>query len=432
MNILNWKALSAKQRAAALSRPRRLSSKKLFAEVRAIIERVRRQGDDALLAYAKQYDGVDLRTLAVTAKEFAAAEQALDPQVKAALVEAIERIRHWHKAGMAKDFSVRTSPGVHCGRIIRPIQRVGMYIPAGSAPLPSTVLMLGIPAQLAGCPEVVLCSPPQADGSIDPAILMAAKLCGISRVFKAGGAQAIAAMGFGTRSIPRCDKLFGPGNAYVSTAKMMMQAMADGPAIDMPAGPSEVLVIVDGKADAGFAAADLLAQAEHGPDSQVLCLSDDAGKLAEIIGEIKAQGKALPRRAIIAKAMRHARMIKTGSIDEAIALSNRYAPEHLILAIGHAEAKLPQICAAGSVFVGGWATESLGDYCSGTNHTLPTNGFARAYSGVSVASFQLFISTQRVTRKGIRAIGPCAQTLARYEALDAHAQAVSVRLQAAS
>ena len=432
MKIVDWKSLSEKQRDEALARPRRLRSRKLFGDVQAIIDRVRRQGDAALLAYAKQFDNVALKSLAVTDKEFAAAENALDPQVKAALMEAIERISRWHEAGMAKAFSVKTAPGVHCGRIIRPIRRVGLYIPAGSAPLPSTVMMLAIPAKLAGCPDVVLCSPPQADGRIDPAILVAAKLCGVSKIFKTGGAQAIAAMSFGTTSIPRCDKLFGPGNAYVSTAKMMVQAMPDGPAIDMPAGPSEVLVIVDAGSNAAFAAADLLAQAEHGPDSQVVCLSDSAEKLREIVAEVKSQCKKLPRKAIVAKALQYARLINVDTINEAISVSNRYAPEHLILAIDDAEAKLPLVSAAGSVFLGQWAPESLGDYCSGTNHTLPTNGFARAYSGVSVASYQLSISTQKVSRKGLRTIGPCAEILARCEGLDAHALAVSIRLQAAS
>lgn len=432
MNILDWTALPAAQREAALSRPRSLRSQALQAGVQTIIARVRRGGDAALRAYARRFDGVMLDSLAVSAAEFAAARQTIDPTVKAALSEAIGRIECWHTAGMADEFSVATAPGVRCGRIIRPIQRVGLYVPAGSAPLPSTVLMLGVPARLAGCPEVILCSPPRADGSIDPAILVAAETCGIARVFKCGGAQAIAAMAFGTESIPRCHKLFGPGNAYVSTAKQIVQALPGGPAIDMPAGPSEVLVIADGSANAGFAAADLLAQAEHGPDSQVLCLSDDAGKLAEIIDQIAIQRKALPRRAIVAKALKHARFIRTASIDEAIALSNQYAPEHLILAIDGAEAKLAQIGAAGSVFLGRWAAESLGDYCSGTNHTLPTNGAAHACSGVSVASFQNFISTQQVSREGLRAIGPCARTLARCEGLDAHAHAVSLRLQAAS
>ena len=432
MNILDWTTLSARQRDTALSRPRSLRSQALQDEVQAIIARVRRGGDAALRAYARRFDGAELDSLEVGAGEFAAASKAIDPVVKAALVEAIGRIERWHTAGMADEFSVATAPGVTCGRIIRPIQRVGLYVPAGSAPLPSTVLMLGVPARLAGCPEVILCSPPRADGSIDPAILVAAELCGVTRVFKCGGAQAIAAMAFGTDSIPRCHKLFGPGNAFVSTAKQIVQSLPGGPAIDMPAGPSEVLVIADAEAEPAFIAADLLAQAEHGPDSQVICLSNSRSKLAEIAGELERQRRHLPRRALVAKALRHARLVKVASIAQAIKISNRYAPEHLILAVAEAEPLLAQVSAAGSVFLGRWAAESLGDYCSGTNHTLPTNGAARACSGVSVASFQNFISTQQVSRKGLRAIGPCARTLARCEGLDAHAQAVILRLQAAS
>ena len=432
MNILEWATLSATQRDAALSRPRSLHSRAMQAGVQAIIARVRRAGDAALHAYTRRFDGVTLDTLAVGDGEFEAARRAIDPAVKAALTEAIGRIERWHAAGMTEEFSVLTAPGVRCGRIIRPIQRVGLYVPAGSAPLPSTVLMLGVPARLAGCPEVILCSPPRADGSIEPAILVAAEACGITRVFKCGGAQAIAAMAFGTASIPRCHKLFGPGNAFVSTAKQIVQALPGGPAIDMPAGPSEVLVIADAGTEPSFAAADLLAQAEHGPDSQVICLSDDRTVLAAIAAELRRQKRQLPRRAVAAKALRHARLIRVDSIAQAVALSNRYAPEHLILAVADAETLLPRINAAGSVFLGRWAAESLGDYCSGTNHTLPTNGAAHACSGVSVASFQKSISTQQVSREGLHAIGPCARTLARCEGLDAHAHAVSLRLQASS
>jgi histidinol dehydrogenase len=430
MKTLIWKSLSSAQRQKALARPASLNTARLISQVDAIINRVRRQGDAALLAYAKQFDQAELRTLKVSKREFEAAEKTIDPALKAAMLEAISRIRAWHKAGMSEPFSIKTAPGVHCGRIIRPIESVGLYCPAGSAPLPSTVMMLGIPAHLAGCKLIVLCSPPQADGRIDASILVAARLCGIDRIYKVGGAQAIAAMAFGTQSIPRCDKLFGPGNAFVSAAKQRVQSLPDGPAIDMPAGPSEVLVIADAGANPAFIAADLLAQAEHGPDSQVLCLSDDAKQLQAVKSAMDAQLQNLPRRAIIGKALGHARFIQTASIDEAIAISNRYAPEHLILAIDDAENQLARISAAGSVFLGAWASESLGDYCSGTNHTLPTNGHARAYSGVSVASFQRFISTQRVSQKGNRAIGPCAVTLARCEGLDAHANAVSIRLEA--
>ena len=430
MKRVDWKTLNEKQRTALLARPASLRSDALQKRVAGILKRVQRDGDAAVRACAQEFDGVTLKTLAVSAREFAAAEKAVDPMVKTAMKDAAERIRRWHKAGMAREFSVKTAPGVHCGRILRPIQRVGLYIPAGSAPLPSSVLMLGIPAQLAGCPEVVLCSPAQADGRIDPSILVAARICGISRVFKTGGAQAIAAMAYGTRSIPRCDKLFGPGNAYVATAKQQVQALPGGPAIDMPAGPSEVLVIADASAHPAFVAADLLAQAEHGPDSQVLCLSDDAGLLDRIQKELDMQLATLSRQTIAGKALQHARLIRTQNLAEAFAISNRYAPEHLILALTDAESYLDQVRTAGSVFLGHWASEALGDYCSGTNHTLPTDGAARAYSGVSVASFQLAISTQRVSRKGLLAIGVCAETLATCEGLDAHAAAVRIRRQA--
>lgn len=432
MKRVDWKTLTEKQRTALLARPASLRSDALQKRVAGILKRVQREGDAALRAYAEQFDGVTLKTLAVSVREFAAAEKAVDPLVKTAMMDAAERIRRWHKAGMAHEFSVKTALGVHCGRILRPIQRVGLYIPAGSAPLPSSVLMLGIPAQLAGCPEVVLCSPAQADGRIDPSILVAARICGISRVFKTGGAQAIAAMAFGTRSIPRCDKLFGPGNAYVATAKQQVQALPGGPAIDMPAGPSEVLVIADASARPAFVAADLLAQAEHGPDSQVLCVSDDARLLNQVQKELDTQLAALSRQAIAGKALQHARLIRTANLAEAFAISNRYAPEHLILALNDAESYLDQVQTAGSVFIGHFASEALGDYCSGTNHTLPTDGAARAYSGVSVASFQLAISTQRVSRKGLLAIGGCAETLAACEGLDAHAAAVRIRRQAAA
>lgn len=432
MKRVDWKRLTEQQRAAVLARPASLRSAALQKQVAAILQRVQTQGDAAVRAYTEHFDGVKLKSLAVTAREFAAAEKAVDPIIKTAMEDAAQRIRRWHKAGMTRAFEIKTAPGVHCGRVLRPIQRVGLYIPAGSAPLPSSVLMLGIPAQLAGCPEVVLCSPAQPDGRIAPSILVAARICGISRVFKTGGAQAIAAMAFGTRSIPRCDKLFGPGNAYVATAKQQVQALPGGPAIDMPAGPSEVLVIADASARPAFVAADLLAQAEHGPDSQVLCVSDDAALLDAIEIELDAQLAALSRRAIAGKALQHARLIRTPNLAEAFALSNRYAPEHLILALKDAESHLDRVQAAGSVFLGHFASEALGDYCSGTNHTLPTDGAARAYSGVSVASFQLAISTQRVSRKGLSAIGACAETLAACEGLDAHAAAVRIRRQDAA
>ncbi|WP_039956464.1 histidinol dehydrogenase, partial [Xanthomonas graminis] len=298
-------------------------------------------------------------------------------------------------------------------------------------PLPSTALMLCVPAALAGCREVVLCTPPRADGSADPAVLVAAKLTGVDRVFKLGGAQAIAAMGFGTASVPSCDKLFGPGNGYVTEAKQQL-AQAGVAAIDMPAGPSEVLVIADVGADAAFVAADLLSQAEHGPDSQVLLLSDSAELIDAVEDEIERQLATLPRAAIARQALAASRLIQVGTLEDAFAISNRYAPEHLILALREPRAWLERVEAAGSVFLGDFTPEALGDYCSGTNHVLPTNGAARAYSGVSVASFQNFVSVQSASRAGIAAIGACAVTMARAEGLDAHANAVALRMEKAA
>jgi histidinol dehydrogenase len=316
---------------------------------------------------------------------------------------------------------------VRCGRILRGIRRVGLYVPAGSAPLPSTALMLGVPAQLAGCEEVVLCTPPRRDGTADPAVLVAAALCGIRRVFKLGGAQAIAAMALGTDTVAACDKLFGPGNAWVTEAKRQASAQAGGPAIDMPAGPSEVLVIADGGANSRFVAADLLSQAEHGPDSQVLLLSDSEQLLRAVALEIEQQLTTLPRVEIAREALRSARLLRVDSLAEAVAISNDYAPEHLILAVRDPRALLPLVRSAGSVFLGDLAAETFGDYCSGTNHVLPTDGAARAFSGVSVASFQTAISVQQIDALGLRALAPVAATLARAEGLEAHARAATLR-----
>ena len=314
-----------------------------------------------------------------------------------------------------------------CERVVRPIRRVGLYVPAGSAPLPSTALMLGVPARLAGCREVVLCTPPRQDGSADPAVLVAARLTGVSRVFKLGGAQAIAAMALGTGSVSKCDKIFGPGNSYVTEAKQQI-ARSGASAIDMPAGPSEVLVIADAGANPAFVAADLLSQAEHGPDSQVLLLSDDDALLEAVQVQIDLQLADLPRADIALAALSASRLIRVESLEQAFVISNDYAPEHLILALREPRAWLPKVEAAGSVFLGDFTPEALGDYCSGTNHVLPTSGAAVAYSGVSVSSFQNFVSVQSASRVGIASIGDCAVTLARAESLDAHANAVVLRL----
>jgi len=430
MRRVDWRALDARTQAQLLRRPAQLTSSTTANAVAAIIGEVRDSGDAALRAYAERFDGVELVDLAVSDAEFTQAQSQLSPALANAIDEAAERIAAFHRAGMTAPYTIDTAPGVRCERVLRPMQRVGLYVPAGSAPLPSTALMLGVPARLAGCPDVVLCTPPRRDGSADPAVLYAAKRCGITRVFKVGGAQAIAAMAYGTASLPRCDKLFGPGNAYVTEAKRQVAMDIDGAAIDMPAGPSEVLVIADAGANPAFVAADLLSQAEHGPDSQVLLLSNDDALLDAVGEQLAVQLAQLPRADIARRALQSSSAIRVESIEQALEGSNRYAPEHLILALRDARAALPRVTAAGSVFLGDWAPEALGDYCSGTNHVLPTSGAARFCGGLNVASFQVAITVQEVQPRGIEAIGPCAVELARAEGLDAHLQAVALRLQA--
>ncbi|MCD9029600.1 histidinol dehydrogenase [Luteimonas sp. BDR2-5] len=431
MAPLDWAALDAAARDEALRRPTQVVAAQTRAAVAAVLDAVRSRGDAALRELTERFDGVALADFEVGADEFAAAEAAVSAELRAAMQAAAERITRFHAAGMAAGYSVDTAPGVRCERVVRPIRRVGLYVPAGSAPLPSTALMLGVPARLAGCAEVVLCTPPRADGSADPSVLVAAALTGVHRVFKLGGAQAIAAMAFGTGSVPACAKLFGPGNGFVTEAKQQV-AQSGTVAIDMPAGPSEVLVIADAGADAAFVAADLLSQAEHGPDSQVLLLSDDDALLAGVGAELVRQLAALPRAGIARQALARSRLIRVPSLDVAFEISNRYAPEHLILALRAPRDWLDRVEAAGSVFLGDWTPEALGDYCSGTNHVLPTGGAAHAWSGVSVASFQNFVSVQAASRDGILAIGPDAVTLAGAEGLGAHANAVTLRLLRAS
>ncbi|MGE8220836.1 MAG: histidinol dehydrogenase [Stenotrophomonas acidaminiphila] len=430
MNILDWNALDADAQARALTRPAQAVATRTRAAVAALIEQVREGGDAALRDITARLDGVTVERFEVSEAEFAAAELAVPAELRIAMQQAATRIDTYHRAGMAQPYSVETAPGVVCGKVIRPIARVGLYVPAGSAPLPSTALMLGVPAKLAGCREVVLCTPPRRDGSADPAVLVAARLTGVHRVYKIGGAQAIAAMAWGTATVPSCDKLFGPGNAYVTEAKQQV-AQAGAAAIDMPAGPSEVLVIADAGANPAFVAADLLSQAEHGPDSQVLLLSDDAALIAAVRGEVERQVAWLPREAIARQALAASLLLQVASIEQAFSISNRYAPEHLILALRQPRDWLERVEAAGSVFLGDYTPEALGDYCSGTNHVLPTAGAARAYSGVSVASFQNQISVQAASAQGIAGIGPCALVMARAEGLDAHANAVALRLEVA-
>ncbi len=425
--MLEWALLDETQRRDALTRPVQTVAVKTRESVAQLLAQVRENGDSALREITARFDGTTLDGLQVGDDEFAAAEAAVSAELRSEMQDDAKRIAALHEAGMARTYSVETAPGVVCERIIRPIARVGLYVPAGSAPLPSTALMLGVPAQLAGCREVVLCTPPREDGSADPAVLVAARLTGITRVFKLGGAQAIGAMAYGTESVPKCDKIFGPGNSYVTEAKQQV-AQGGVAAIDMPAGPSEVLVIADSGADAAFVAADLLSQAEHGPDSQVVLLSDDSSLITQVQVEIDRQLAELPRGDIARVALASSRLIKVESLQQAFDISNDYAPEHLILALREPRAWLDKVEAAGSVFLGDYTPEALGDYCSGTNHVLPTSGAARAYSGVSVDSFQNYVSVQAVEPRGIAAIGGCALVLAQAEGLTAHANAVALRM----
>lgn len=430
MNTLRWNQLDPAAQQQALTRPVQSVAAQTRDTVAALIAEVRSGGDGALREISQRFDGVAPASFEVGEDEFADALSTVPAELRTAMEQALARIETYHRAGMVEGYSVETAPGVICEKIVLPIARVGLYVPAGSAPLPSTALMLGVPARLAGCREVILCTPPRRDGSADPAVLLAARLTGINRVFKLGGAQAIAAMAYGTESIPACDKLFGPGNSFVTEAKQQV-AQSGAAAIDMPAGPSEVLVIADAGANPAFVAADLLSQAEHGPDSQVVLLSDDAQLISRVEAEIEVQLAQLPRADIARTALSASRLILVEDIAQAFAISNRYAPEHLILALREPRAWLSKVEAAGSVFLGDYTPEALGDYCSGTNHVLPTAGAARAYSGVSVASFQNMVSVQSASREGIAAIGGCALIMARAEGLDAHANAVALRLEAA-
>jgi histidinol dehydrogenase len=428
MNRIDWNLLDEPGRCAALARPAQSRAAELREGTSRIIADVRARGDEALRELSAKYDRCALTQLEVGEAEFAEAEATLDPALKAAIREAAGRIEAFHRAAAPLAVVVDTAPGVRVERMLRPIQRVGLYVPAGSAPLPSTALMLGVPARIAGCREVVLCSPARADGRCDAAVLFAARLTGVHKVFKLGGAQAIAAMAYGTASVPKCDKLFGPGNAWVTEAKLQVSSEPDGAAIDMPAGPSEVLVIADAEANPVFVAADLLSQAEHGPDSQVIMVSESAALLECVELDVERQCAELPRADIARQALAQSRLISVSSLAQAVEVSNCYAPEHLILQVAAPRALLADIESAGSVFLGAWTPESVGDYCSGSNHVLPTYGYARSYSGVSVASYQKQITVQELSAEGLRSIGPCTATLAAAEQLEAHRRAVTLRL----
>ena len=409
-----------------ITRPTKESAD-LTATVSAILQRVKAEGDAAVIDYERLFDKADLTSLAVTESEFEAAGQLVDSSLKAAITLAHDNIRRCQEAQRFAGIDVETAPGVRCWQRSVAIEKVGLYVPGGTAPLFSTVLMLATPARIAGCKEIVLCTPPGKDGHVNPAILVAARVAGVSRVFKTGGVQAIAAMAYGTESVPKVSKIFGPGNQYVQAAKQLV-SLSDV-AIDMPAGPSEVEVIADATANAAFVAADLLSQAEHGVDSQVLLVTTSETLLAEVESEVARQLAALPRKEIAAKALEHSRLVLVASLDEAMALSNRYAPEHLILETQDAETLASHVVNAGSVFIGHLTPESAGDYASGTNHTLPTNGYATAYSGVNLDAFCRKITYQHITPEGLRSIGHAVELMASAEQLDAHKNAMTLRMQ---
>jgi len=430
MQLIDWNSLDADGRRAALARPPATTDASVVEQARRIIARVRAEGDAALRALAREFDGVEPGELRASEAEFAEARAALAPEALAALQVAIGNVGRFHLAQAPSPVSIETQPGVRCERLPRPIRAVGLYVPAGSAPLPSTAIMLAVPAQIARSPVRVLCTPPRGDGRADPAVLVAAQLCGVTQVYKVGGAQAIAAMAYGTASIPKVDKVFGPGNRWVTAAKQLVAADAAGAALDMPAGPSEVMVIADDTADADFVATDLLAQAEHDPGAQAILVCLGGGFAERVAERVRARAGLLPRRAILEQSLAAARLISVRDLEAAVAISEAYAPEHLVIETRAPRELLARISTAGSVFLGRWSPEPMGDYCSGTNHVLPTFGYARAYSGLSVQDFMRGMTVQELSADGLRALGPTAVTLARLEGLEAHASAVEVRLAA--
>lgn len=427
LDVLDWAALSKDARAAALARPSVVPDADRRAKVAAILADVRARGDAAVREYAKRFDGCELDSLIVPAAELEKAWNGLAAEERAALESAAKRIEAFHAAQAPGVARVETSPGVACERRWVPLDVVGLYAPGGSAPLVSTVLMVGLPAKLAGCPERVLASPAGKDGKLDARLLAAARLAGITKVLRAGGAQAIAALAYGTESVPKCDKIFGPGNSWVAEAKRQAAEDPAGAALDLPAGPSEVLVIADASADPVFVASDLLAQAEHGEDSQVLLVSPDRALLEKVGAELEAQLSDLPRAKIARAALAHARLIRTKDLDEALAVSEAYAPEHLILNTREDERLAARVRRAGAVFLGPWSPEAAGDYASGPNHVLPTGGAARAFGGLGLESFLRPVTFQRLSKAGLKAVARDVEVLSRVEGLDAHGRSVTRR-----
>ncbi len=430
LQIIDWTRADSAARRRALARPQLESQSDIEQLARSIIREVRERGDAALLGYAARFDRAQLESVQVSPEEFAAAEKLLNARQLGAIETAIDNVRRFHAAQLSAPLSMEVMPGVRCERVFRPIPAVGLYVPAGSAPLPSTVIMVAVPAALAGCPERVLCTPPAADGRANAAVLAAASRCGVSKVYKAGGAQAVAAMAYGTATVPKVDKIFGPGTALTTAAKQIVATDPHGAACDLPAGPSEVLVIADDSANPAFVAADLLAQAEHDVRAQAVLVTDSAQLADAVTLEFERQRGALSRKAILEQSALNCRIILVPDLSVALEVSNEYAPEHLIVQTREPRVLLDGVASAGSVFLGAWSPESMGDYCSGTNHVLPTYGYARAYSGLSLTDFQKRMTVQELTSDGIRALGPVAETLAMLEGLDAHARAVTIRLDA--
>jgi histidinol dehydrogenase len=423
-----WASLTTDEQAALLERPAVEFDASIRSSVKEILGAVKKRGDAALQEYTQKFDGIELTSFEVTDAEYQQAEATLTTAQITAIDVAIANVRRFHEQQMTAPIDIETMPGVRCQRISHPIDSIGLYVPAGSAPLPSTALMLAVPAAIANCPERILCTPCQSDGLADAGVVVAARRAGISRIFKLGGAQAIAAMAYGTESIPRVEKIFGPGNAWVTAAKTEVASEPGCAAIDMPAGPSEVLVIADDLANADFVASDLLSQAEHGADSQVIliCLSDNAA--LAIADAITRQLPALSRRTTVAESLEYCRFLVARTLAEAVDISNRYAPEHLIIHTSNPRDLLPSIRNAGSVFLGPWSPESVGDYCSGTNHVLPTYGSATAYSGLGVDQFMRQMTVQELTRDGLVGLAQTVVELATMEGLDAHANAVRYRI----
>ncbi|NUF49814.1 histidinol dehydrogenase [Gilliamella sp. ESL0250] len=426
MKLSYWQQCTNEQQIALLTRPAITASDSISKSVTDILAQVKQNGDEALKALSNKFDKVQITQIKLTQDQIKAATCRVNPELKQAMQLAVSNIEKFHQAQVKQAIIVETMPGIKCQQVTRPIDSVGLYIPGGSAPLLSTVLMLAIPAKIAGCRKVILCSPPP----IADEILYAAELCGVTEIYQLGGAQAIAAMAFGTESVPKVAKIFGPGNAYVTEAKRQVSQRLDGAAIDMPAGPSEVLVIADSSANPDFIAADLLSQAEHGPDSQVILLTPDEVIAQAVSIAVDKQLAQLSRKEIAEKALKESRLIVTKDLTQCINISNRYGPEHLIIQTANEDELVEQITSAGSIFLGNWSPESVGDYASGTNHVLPTYGYTATYSSLGLADFQKRMTVQKLSPEGLKAIGNAVELMAEAEQLTAHKHAVTLRLAA--